>query len=133
MQAFVIRVSFQSDSLYAGDPEARRCPQHLEDCYSLGVIRRSSKARASPTTAASALMANASQYEVSSQVSWKPLLDGMDAETVSVELEAYPKVVVAMDVITQSVIIIMTPHLPPEGSAPSKGKAPITARERKYP
>ena len=76
------------------------------------------------TTAASALMANASQYEFSSQASWKPLLDGMDAETVSVELEAYPKLVVAMDVMTESLIAIMTPHLPHEGRATSKGKAP---------
>jgi tetratricopeptide (TPR) repeat protein len=76
------------------------------------------------TTAASALMANASQYEFSSQASWKPLLDGVDAETVSVELEAYPKLVVAMDVMTESLIAIMTPHLPHEGRATSKGKAP---------
>jgi hypothetical protein len=79
---------------------------------------------ASLTTAASARMANASQYEFSSQASWKPLLDGMDAETVSVKLEAYPKLVVAMDVMAQSLLAIMTPHLRTEGSAPSKGKAP---------
>jgi hypothetical protein len=48
----------------------------------------------------------------------------MDAETVSVELEAYPKLVVAMDVMTESLIAIMTPHLPHEGRATSKGKAP---------
>ena len=65
-----------------------------------------------------------SQYEFSSQALWKPLLDGMAAEKVSEELEAYPKLVVAMDVMTQSAIAIMTPHLPHEGSAPSKGKAP---------
>lgn len=40
------------------------------------------------------------------------------------ELAAYPKLVAAMDVMTQSAIAIMTPHLPHEGSAPSKGKAP---------
>jgi hypothetical protein len=79
---------------------------------------------ASLTTAASALMANASQYEFSSQASWKPLLDGMDAGKVSAALQAYPKLDVAMDVMTQSVIAIMTPHLPSEGSAPSNGKAP---------
>jgi len=75
------------------------------------------------TTAASALMANAAQYEFTHQASWKPLLDGMDAEKVSATLQAYPKLDVAMDVMTQSVIAIMTPYLPSEGSATSNGKA----------
>jgi tetratricopeptide (TPR) repeat protein len=79
---------------------------------------------ASLTTEASALMANASQYEFSSQASWKPQVDGNDAEKVLAELEVYPRLVVAMDVLTQSLIAIMTPHLPPEGSASSKAKGP---------
>jgi hypothetical protein len=77
-------------------------------------------------------MANASQYEFTHQASWKPLLDGMDAEKVSAELEAYPKLAVAMDVMTQSLIGIMTPHLPPENGAPSKVKAP-SRRAKKQP
>lgn len=87
---------------------------------------------ASLTTSAAALMANASQYEFTHQASWKPLLDGMDAEKVSAELEAYPKLAVAMDVMTQSLIGIMTPHLPPENGAPSKVKAP-SRRAKKQP
>jgi len=42
---------------------------------------------------------------------------------VSATLQAYPKLDVAMDVMTQSVIAIMTPYLPSEGSATSNGKA----------
>ncbi len=69
-------------------------------------------------------MVAGSQYEFSSQASWKPLLDGMDPEKVSAAIQAYPKLDVAMDVMTQSVIAIMAPHLPSEGSTPSNGKAP---------
>ena len=56
----------------------------------------------------------------------------MDAEKVSAELEAYPKLAVAMDVMTQSLIGIMTPHLPPENGAPSKVKA-SSGRAKKQP
>jgi len=103
-------------------------------CFStlIGAESGNADKMANLTTAASALMANASQYEFSSQASWKPLLDGMDAKKVSAELEAYPRLVVARDVMTQSLIAIMTPHLPPEGSALSKANA-ASRRAKKQP
>lgn len=55
----------------------------------------------------------------------------MDAEQVSAELEAYPKLAAAMDVMTQSLVGIMTPHLPPENGVPSKVKTP--SRRAKMP
>ena len=85
---------------------------------------------ASLTTAVSALMANAAQYEFTHQASWKPLRDGIDAEKVSAALQAYPKLDVAMDVITQSVIAIMAPHLPSEGQRSFERDSPTTTGEQ---
>ena len=69
-------------------------------------------------TSGGSILADVAQYEFSRMASWIPGTFGIDGQVLTKELTSYPKLVVALDVLTQALIGLMRSHLPEE--SPSK-------------
>jgi tetratricopeptide (TPR) repeat protein len=91
---------------------------------SIFAVAGDAQQRARLATCGGSVLADAAQYEFSRMASWIPGAFGIDEQVLTKELTSYPKLVVALDVLTQSVIGLMRPHLPEERHSKISPKRP---------
>jgi tetratricopeptide (TPR) repeat protein len=95
----------------------------------IAAVKGNTKKIAKLVTSAGTLLANAAQYEFTQQATWMPGLFGIGQQKVATDLVAYPRIAVAVDVLKESVIELMRPHLPSGHGKVSKGSASSTKKQ----
>jgi hypothetical protein len=89
------------------------------------------KKMATLATSSGALLANAAQYEFTHQPSWISGVFEIGQEQVTTAFMAYPKIVVSVNVLTESVVELMRTHLPSQEGKASKAAPHRTKKQMK--